>query len=155
MSVGSPEQTAVKYEKKNPMILIYKNAFDNVVWQMSAILGRPQCVDGVSFRSSSSKLMGVLLSSMNLARWQLLFLNICCIDKTYISQHIHLASETWPFWHDLHGEVVVLRNACLEYVMTCLWIESVSERTFNHERSDSCEAHICPLIIVDRITMTS
>ena len=30
--------------KRNPYILIQENAFENVVWKMSAILSRPQCV---------------------------------------------------------------------------------------------------------------
>ena len=38
---------------RNSYISFRENAFGNVVWQMAAILSRPQCVKGVVFRACS------------------------------------------------------------------------------------------------------
>ena len=48
---------------RNSIIFIQENAFENVVWKMTSILSRPQCVN--SLRSADAYKHWVIIDSVN------------------------------------------------------------------------------------------
>ena len=107
------EQTSVKFVSKF-YSFIQENAFENVVYEMAAILSRPQCVD------ESAAFVGVEIKDIGL--------NVGPVRETLIKElwiHRHFVTfwlisvpQNWKTWHD---SLRILQIVKIQQIPFILW----------------------------------